>query len=225
MPSVVERALGKDFERLHPQIRRQYALKSTDHLACHGRGVMEEIWRGPFYVVPFLWLGSTRRIMFCETGSDVPFTLENYAYVDGLGRETLTWTRTFELDPPRRFDETMIYSERRDRPVVYAGTHQHLAVELKLSVDADGAFRVRTGAQRLYEWKPGIRLPIVLSGRADVRESFNDRRGRFEVEVDIRSPIWGRIFGYRGWFHLEWRDCPPDAIPDDAKPLREECRE
>jgi hypothetical protein len=225
VPSVVERALGSDFARLHPQIQKQYGLKSADHLACFGRGIMEEIWRGGALVVPFLWIGSMRKVMFCETGHDVPFTVENYAYLDGFGRETLTWTRTFLFDTPRRFDETVIYSERRDRPVVYAGTHQHLAVDLELSVDSAGAFCLRTGAQRLYEWPIGIRFPMLFSGRAAVRESFCDERQRFEVEVDIRSPVWGQIFGYRGWFKLEWRRCRPGEIPASVKPVREERRE
>jgi hypothetical protein len=44
-----------------------------------GAGVMNEIRKGRFYTEPFLRVGSWRRIMFPETGRDVPFTIENYA--------------------------------------------------------------------------------------------------------------------------------------------------
>jgi len=223
--SIVQRALGDDFHRLHPQLQRQYGLTSGDKLACIGRGVMESVWRGRFHVVPFLRLGANRSVMFPETGDDVPFTIENYAYVDSFGRETLTWTRTFEFSLPRRFDETLIYSQGRRCAVVYAGTHQHLAVDLRLSVDPDGAFRLRTHAQRLYEWRIPIPFPLLFSGVADVRESFDESKGRFDVAVDIANPVWGRIFGYKGWFTLEWRPCPPHAIPPDVRPVREEWRE
>ncbi len=179
-------------------------------------------------MTPFLRLGAMRSVMFPETGKNVAFTVQNYAYVDSFGRETLTWTRTFEFDPPdppRRFDETLVFSDKRGCAVVYAGTHQHLAVDLDLSVDDDGAFRLRTLGQRLYEWRVGIPIPMLFSGSADVRESYSDSAKRFEVDVNISSPVWGRIFGYGGWFQLEWCDCWPEAIPVDVRPVREERRE
>ena len=166
-----------------------------------------------------------RRVMFPETGTDVRFTLANYAYLDHYGRETLTWNRSFDLATPRRFDETLIYSDKRGQPIVYAGTHQHLADERLLSVDEDGSFILRTGAQRLYEWRIGIRFPLLFSGTANVRESFNDQLDRYEVSVVISHPIWGRIFGYDGWFRLQWQPCRREDIPSDAMASREECRE
>jgi Domain of unknown function (DUF4166) len=132
--SIYRRALGDDFERLHPQIKRRFGFSSEDGIASIGRGVMEEIWRGPAFTVPFLVVGTWRRIMFPDRATDVPFTIENYAYRDRFGRETVTWTRTFELARrTRRFDATMIWSERRGCIVDYLGTHQHLAVDLHAS--------------------------------------------------------------------------------------------
>ena len=78
MKSIYEMALGSDFQRLHPQIQRRFGLSSGGGVAAVGRGVMDEVWRGSRFTVPFLKLGAVRRIMFPETGHDVPFTLENY---------------------------------------------------------------------------------------------------------------------------------------------------
>jgi len=217
----LQRALGDRFDDLHPRIRDQYALHSSHAHAWTGRGVMEEIWRGRL-MGPFLRIGARRRVMFPERGRNVPFTIENYAYVDGFGRETLTWTRRFELDRPRRFDETIIYSEKRGRAIVYAGTHQHVGVELEAAAD-NGALVLRTGTQRFYEWRLGFRFPLLFSGRATVVERYNDELERFEVDVSIANPVWGRIFGYRGWFTLQRRSC--ENVPADVKPVREECRE
>jgi hypothetical protein len=225
MQSVLQRALGESFRRLHPQLQRQYAIHSGSGLACVGRGVMERIWHGAFYTLPFLYLGSFRRIMFTETGRDVPFTIENYAYVDRFGRETITWVRSFELRRRRSFDEWLIFSERRKRLVVYAGTHQHLAVELDASADEKGALNLRTGAQRIFLPLVGLRFPQLFSGVADVRESFNEAAGYFEIDVHVAHRFWGPIFGYRGRFELEWRECRPEQIPAHARPIREERRE
>ena len=99
--SIYHRALGEDFERLHPRMQDR-------------EGTMDEVWLGRFYTMPFLLLGSWRRIMFPASGRDVPFTISNYAYRDVFGRETVTWLRCFHLPArTRKFDATMIYSEKR----------------------------------------------------------------------------------------------------------------
>jgi hypothetical protein len=78
------------------------------------------------------------------------FTVRNYAYLDPYGRETVTWIRNFATHHPRRFDAYMIYSKERGCIVDYLGTHQHLAVDIHLSVDDRGGLRLRSGAQRFY---------------------------------------------------------------------------
>jgi hypothetical protein len=83
---------------------------------------MEEIWRGRFYTLPFLYVGTWRRIMFPETGRNIPFTIENYAFIDQFGRETVSWIRTFQSRRTRRFDAYMIYSGARGRIVDYLGS-------------------------------------------------------------------------------------------------------
>jgi hypothetical protein len=148
MRSIHERVLGPDFHRLHPQIQRRFGFSSSDGIASIGSGVMDEIWKGRFYTEPFLRVGSWRRIMFPETGQNIPFTIENYAFVDQFGRETLSWIRTFESRRTGRFDAYMVYSDSRRRIVDYLGSHEHLAVDIDLSVDEAGGLRLRSGAQR-----------------------------------------------------------------------------
>lgn len=226
MTSIYQRALGANFERLHPQVQRRFGFSSADHVASVGRGVMEELWIGPWFTRPFLQLGTWRSIMFPERGRNTPFTIENYAYLDSFGRETVTWVRTFEMPSRRRrFDATMIYSEERGRIVDYLGTHQHLAVDIELSVAPNGGLALRSGDQRFYEGRIGFRFPLAFSGVADVREWFDDGCGRFRIEVDVRNRIWGPLFGYRGAFDVEWLECPPERVPQHVKPLREERRE
>ena len=72
MRSIYERVLGSDFDRLHPQVKRRFGISSRDGAASIGKGVMEEVWHGAPYMVPFLHLGKLRNIMFPETGRNVP---------------------------------------------------------------------------------------------------------------------------------------------------------
>jgi hypothetical protein len=230
--SIYERALGpEEFARLHPRIQRRFGFSSRDRIGQVGRGVMEEVWRGPWWTVPFLMLGSWRRILVPSRGRDVPFTIENYAYVDGFGRETVTWARRMRFGgrrPVRAFDATMVWSERRGRVVDYLGTHQHLAVDISLAVDSSGGgggLRLRSGEQRFYEGPVAFRFPSLLTGIAEVHEWWSAEEERFRIEVRVENRRFGLLFGYRGWFEVEEVECPPELVPRDVLPRREERRE
>jgi Domain of unknown function (DUF4166) len=129
MTSIYQQALGADFDRLHPRLQERFGFSSADNVCQIGTGVMTDIWRGPFWTLPFLLIGSTRRVLFPSRGKQIPFTISNYAYADSFGRETVTWSRRFKMrNRIRAFDATMILSNERGKIIDYLGTHQHLAV-------------------------------------------------------------------------------------------------
>ncbi len=225
MRSIYERAMGSDFARLHPQIQRRFGFSSRDNVASVGTGVMGEIWHGPPYTLPFLYVGTWRRIMFPESGRNVPFQIHNYAYLDPLGRETVTWVRTFQGNRQRRFDAYMIFSEQRSCIVDYLGTHQHLAVDIELGVAPNGGLRLRSGAQRFYEGAIAFSFPLLFSGIADVCEWYDDAELEFKIEVSVTNRVWGRLFGYKGRFQVDWQTVRPPEIPADILPHRTEKRE
>jgi hypothetical protein len=226
MTSIYEQALGSDFAKLHPMTQWRFGLASDQHKCQIGRGVMEEVWRGKSWVVPFLRLGASRRIMFPDRGKDIPFTIQNYAYCDSFGRETVAWARRFELPGKcRAFDATMVYSAARGVVVDYLGTRQHLAVDLHMSVGDQGELRLRSGEQRFYEGFLGFRFPMAISGFAEVSERWDEAAECFRIEVAVRNRRFGPLFGYRGSFTVSERPCPPEEIPLDVRPLREERRE
>lgn len=225
MSSIYRQVLGTDFYRLHPQIQRRFGFSSSDGVAAIGRGIMAEVWKGRFYTEPFLRIGAHRRIMFPETGQNIPFTIENYAFVDQFGREAVSWIRTFTSRRTRRFDAYMIYSAARRRIVDYLGSHEHLAVDIDLSVDEQGGLRLRSGAQRFYEGAIAFSFPMLFSGIADVREWYDDTTQQFQIAVDVRNRTWGPLFGYRGSFNVEWRTVPAGHLPAHITPRRQERRE
>lgn len=222
---VFARALGPEFERLHPQMRRRFGVGVDAGYACVGTGIMHEIRQGPWWVRPFLLIGTARNIMFPEAGRDIRFRIDNHPYIDGFGRETVTFVRTMEMDRGRRrrFDATMIYSERRGCVVDYLGTHQHLAVDLDLSVTDDGGLRLVSGEQRFYEGGIGFRFPMLLSGRAYLTEHYDEARECYVIDLEVRNRRFGLLFGYRGEFTCEFPDAAEDPLL--VKPVREERRE
>jgi hypothetical protein len=161
--SIFRTALGADRERLHPQLRCRFDIAAGGP-AVVGTGVMDEVWRGSAFTLPFLALGTRRHIGFPDRGRDVPFTIEDFEYRDRFGRETITFARTFDFPGRRRrFDATMIWSDTRGALVDYLGTHQHLATDLALRVDGRGGLHLRTGPV-------DARVPRFLLGVGEVHE-------------------------------------------------------
>jgi hypothetical protein len=117
----------------------------------------------------------------------------------------------------------MIKSEQRNCIVDYLGTHQHLAVDIHLSVGDNGGMCLRSGEQRFYEGPLAFRFPMLFSGYADVCEWYDDATQKFQIEVIVSNRVWGRLFGYRGSFDIRY--VPVTGVPDDVKPMRVEQRE
>lgn len=227
MSSIYQQALGSGFQKLHPQIQKRFGFDSSSKIASIGKGVMQSIWYGKAYTLPFLYIGTWRNIMFPQKGESIPFTIENFAYRDKFGRETVTWIRKYQFpNRQRRFDATMIYSEKRKRVVDYLGTHQHLAVDIEMSVAENGGLQLHSGEQRFYEGILGFKFPMLLSGQADVCEWFDDEEQKFKISVTVSNKTWGNLFGYKGTFETEYIPVNSIAdIPKDVLPKREEIRE
>ncbi|PWW66793.1 DUF4166 domain-containing protein [Actinokineospora spheciospongiae] len=225
MTSIFRRALGGDFDRLHPRLRERFGFAAGDGRGCVGTGVMRRIWPRAGIARPLLALGASRNILFPEQGTDIPFTIENHAYLDRYGRDTLTFVRTFEFPHRRRrFDATMVYNDERGCVVDYLGTHQHVAVDLRPEVGERGELRIRSGEQRVRGLRLDVRWPTALTGAADVRESFDDELGRFRIAVRVTNPLRGLVLAYSGTFDVTYVDTTTSALPASVKPLREEPR-
>lgn len=222
MTSVFQEALGADFDRLHPMMQRRFGVGLAAAEACIGRGVMQSIRRGPWWTVPFLQIGRLRNILVPDVGDDVPFTIENYPYRDALGRETLTFVRTYSVRSGRtaRFDATMVLVD--GRVLDYLGSHQHLAVDLDLAVDERGGLVLTSDAQRFHEGPLSFRFPMLFSGRATLHEWWSDEDESFHVDLEVRNRLFGFLFGYRGSFTCEW--VPATDAPERLKPRRTEAR-
>ena len=119
----------------------------------------------------------------------------------------------------------MIYSQQRGCIADYLGTHEHLAVDIHLSVDDRGGLCLRSGEQRFYEGAIDFKFPMAFSGVADVCEWFEDGDQKFHIEVNVHNDVWGPLFGYTGSFTTEWAEIKDGQIPADLVPVRYEPRE
>lgn len=219
MTSVFQQALGGEFDRLHPELQRRFGVDGSRDQGCIGTGRMDRVWRGGAFTAPFLHLGTLRHVLFPETGTNIPFTIENYSYPDTYGRPTLTFVRTFQVRPHRRrrFDATMVYHPGRDVIVDYLGTTQHIAVDLDVSTDGQGGLRIRSGAQI---FRGGVRCPVSLMGDAEVRESWDPKAERFNIRVTVTNRRFGPLFGYHGTFTAQYVEAGT-PVPAAVRPLRE----
>lgn len=225
MTSIFRTVMGADFERLHPELQRRFSVGLSSGEACTGRGVMDRIWHGRGFVKPFLALGTTRNILVPRTGRHVPFTIENVPYADGFGRETVTFVRTFDLPGrSRRFDAQMVLSPKGDRVLDYLGTHQHLASDLFFRAEPDGSLLIRSGEHRFREGPVDVRVPELVGGEAEVRESFDDATGRFRIQVRVVNRHFGPLFGYSGSFRATYTDIRARGVRAGLRPVREEAR-
>ncbi|GAB2726665.1 DUF4166 domain-containing protein [Streptomyces bullii] len=225
MTSIFRAAMGADFDRLHPRLRRRFSVGLASGEACTGRGVMDRVWHGGAFVKPFLALGATRNILVPREGRHIPFTIENVPYTDTCGRETVTFVRTFDLPGrPRRFDAQMVLSPKGDRVLDYLGTHQHLASELHLRAEPDGSLLIRSGEHRFREGVVDVRVPELIGATAEVRESYDDSTGRFRIRVRVVNRYFGPLFGYEGSFTADYTDVTSCGVRPGLRPVREEAR-
>ncbi len=227
MTSIYQKALGSEFNKLHPKIQERFGFNSSNKIASIGSGIMDKVWYGNIYTLPFLYLGTWRNIMFPQKGENIPFTIENYAYIDNFNRETVTWIRKYQFPKKlRRFDATMIYSNQRSKIVDYLGNHQHLAVDIDFSISKNGGLILHSGEQRFYEGIIGFKFPMLFSGYAEVCEWYDDQTEKFKISVCVKNKFWGDLFGYQGSFDVKYIDVDSKAdIPIDVLPLREEKRD
>src|SRR5205814_1962993 len=110
-----EQALGTAIEGAAPAVKEHFLQPPGTQ---RYRGVMRRVWRcggwRGLLVGPFLWIGSLTDKLFVNTGTDVPFELENTVTSLPDGRTEMSWSRTFHFsEGTRRFEGIMRFDPKR----------------------------------------------------------------------------------------------------------------
>lgn len=136
------------------------------------------------------------RIAFPEFDEDVPFTVRNTPRADGA----LSAVRTFAFANATR---TMRDVMRADggRIVDRIGASGFLEVELALEASA-GRLRMESGRLALRLWRLRVPLPRIVR-LSLIEEAIPG--GVQHVDVRMRAPLLGEIYGYTGTFTYEVR--------------------
>ncbi|WP_079477821.1 DUF4166 domain-containing protein [Halobacillus salinus] len=209
MQSIYHQALGSEFHRLHPEMQKKYGLTSKQNLMALGQGRMTEIRGMNPLLRPFLQAGVIDHLIFGERGKNVPFTLENFAYQDDQGRETVSWIRRFFFPYAiRGFDASMRYDEEKGTIVDDIGKSGAVQVELDLHVTNEGGLFMKSKGMT-YQGK--VQLP---GPHTSVYEHYDEEKEEFHVHVHVEHPVFGTVLMYEGTFYTEFLPMTYSNIPE-----------
>ena len=191
--SPIARALGEDFSRLHPAVRRHYLETAVD-----ASGVMDTIQVNPLVRPLALLSYALFRAPVPRGGSDMGFTLHNRTDSSG----TMHWLRRFSSNAsfPRgvTFESQMFFLADHS---VMETTRQGLGVESSVNVGDGGSlvYEIRKYVMRVPVLGLTVRFPTWLSpfGGGRITETGEDG-DCFTVDFQMAHPILGPTVGYAG---------------------------
>ena len=189
--SVYQRVLGSQYDALAPELRSYFSALDAGTVG-RGTGVFDEAGSRRRLLTPVFAFLAGRRILFPESGRDVPFTVTN---IPGPG-EGLSARREFHFPGADRvMQDTMHVVDGRLHD--FLGRRGGLEVRLDLGV-VDGALHMRSDRAWLHLRALRLPLPGLFSARVLLTESWVD--GHQRVDVRMIHPLFGHIFGYAGAF-------------------------
>jgi len=65
---------------------------------------------------------------------------------------------------------------------------------------------------------------MLFSGLADVEEWYDDA-DCYRIQVGVSNKLFGKLFGYYGFFRPAWCELAPSDSPAYALPVRHESRD
>lgn len=196
--SVIGRALGDDWVRLDPVLRRHYGIVPGSDQQRLMLGIMSHVDHSLIAKL-FLLPGRLFGALIAYRGTDIPATVRNWT--TEADKQAMFWHRRFRFPHGREaiFASRMVYAGG-DEIVEYV--RFGLGIRMQLSVDA-GALVYRS---RGYQWDLGklkLRFPDwLLLGAGEIREAGLSDAG-FEMAFEMRHPLFGRSFSYAGRFELD----------------------
>ncbi len=195
--AAMRQALGEQWQRLHPAVRRHYDIRADGVAHLQLRGIMYEVDHATI-IKPFMWVGRLFGALVPYRGRNLPVKVINTARP---GRSTLFWERHFHFPgrEPFRFVSRMENGKGNE---IIEYVRYNLGIRMAMS-ERDGALCYES---RGYRWDLGpLKLHIpdwLILGRATIVERGLDAQ-TIELRFDINHPVFGHTFTYSGSFVLE----------------------
>lgn len=195
--------LGAAAEALPEVLRTQYLLRPADVERVVLEGRMDRIWHQPFWLWPLFRLLAVFDILFPEQGRNIQASM----VIEGLPTEyacgAQTWRRTFLFRTPRRFDATMAFDPKLARVVEWVRPGGVLEVIWNVTFEPPATIRIVTQGMRLGVGRLRITLPRWAGVEVQVSEmALEEQSQRIAVDLVVRHPWLGAIFGYAGRFQV-----------------------
>ena len=165
---------------------------------------MERVWWRGRWLWPFFWLVSWSEMLFPETGSDVPVTVQIHAIESPTLRHV--WRRDFHFASGRRrrFTSRIAYDECLGRVIEVIGPGRTMAIAWEMRFEPPSILRLDAAGWvlRLGPWR--LRLPTWLLGSGRAIETANlARAGIIRIDFTVSHPLLGDVFGYVGEFLVQ----------------------
>ncbi|GAA3030905.1 DUF4166 domain-containing protein [Microbacterium dextranolyticum] len=190
--SVYERTLGARLDELDARLRSYFRALPPGAVGV-GRGTFEAVGPTSRLLRPVFAALVRPRILFAESGRDVPFTVRNAPQPDG----SLTAWRDVHFPGGTRTMQDRMRAEGAaliDR----IGRRGELEVTLDVAI-IDGGLRL--ASRRLAWWIGGVRIPLPPLARVTVDERM--RGPRQHVDARVHVALLGEVFRYSGSFTYE----------------------
>ncbi len=195
--------LAAAVENLPAVLRDQYLVRPSDPYRVVLEGRMDRIWHQPFWLWPFLRLLALFDILFPEQGRDIEASMIVEGRHDGQGGSAQTWYRTFQFRRPRHFNATMTFDLRLARVVERMAPFGMLEVLWNVTFEPPATIRIETCGMRVGVNRLRIALPRWASVEVRVSETaLSERSETIAVNLAVRQPWLGEIFGYTGRFQV-----------------------
>jgi hypothetical protein len=205
--SVYQRALGRDFSLLQPELQQYFSLalgaESDDAATVSGVG------SGSFDVAgcpvpslrPLLRLTSSDHALFPEYQHNVPFSIENRASLSADGQPQLTAVRTLHFENRTRIMEDQTsWDDKLGKAVGALGRSGRLLTDVTCSVGADGRMRIISRRSRLAAGRRSVRLPLLFEAAAFTEQWWDAAEHRFRIRTKVVQRQFGTVLEYDGSF-------------------------
>lgn len=191
---LFKQALGEDWQKLHPAIRKHYDLRPGQSVTLNG--TMDKVSHSS-WVKPLIWIGRMFGALVPYNGTNIPVEVKN---VCPPQHNHVHFLRHFAFPgrPPYPFNSRMEYWQGNS---IVEFVRFGLGIRMKLSV-VGNALRYETDG---YIWRIGklsIALPDNLFfGRGEIWERGIDK-DRVDTEFTMIHPLYGATFHYGGQFQV-----------------------
>jgi hypothetical protein len=185
--------------------RAQFLHSVDDPSKIVLEGTLHHVWHRPRWLRPLFQFLGQLHILVPDTGIEIPTTLEVITRRLPDGRPIHVWRRTIHFPTVRLFPTTIVYDAGRDRVIDLVGPRNalHMVWRAKfrppdtftLDTDAGGSHLLGSG-----RWLPGWFWPWVLGTVHFVQRAASLDGNRVDIEIVIRHPLFGDVFGYDGTF-------------------------